>query len=137
MEEALWRKPYKRLSRDELLEIVRLHGEGIPVSFLAVQFQSSERQLHRIVKDQAAGPVAQTDTDERCNRRMQPFLQEFHSAWIYEELVANPHISMDLIADGLRTYFNIDVSNSTIWRHIKGGTLERHGFPGYTRLRPR
>jgi AraC-like DNA-binding protein len=135
--EELRRKPYKRLSREELVEAARLHGEGAPVSLLAQQFQISERQLHRVLKNQANASILPPDVRDAAParaRRVQPFLQEFHSAWIYEELLSDPHITLDHIASGLRSYFNLDVSNSTIWRHIRGGTLEHHGFPGYTRL---
>jgi hypothetical protein len=134
--EEIHRKTYKRLSRDELLEITKLHGEGSPVSSLAQQFQISERQLHRILKNQANSgrlPPVLTDPAAPRNRHTQPSLQEFHSAWIYEELLADPHVTLDHIGAGLRSYFNLDVSNSTIWRHIRGGTLENHGFPGHTR----
>jgi hypothetical protein len=83
--------------------------------------------LHRVLKSQPKEPVSVR------GRHIQPFIQEFHSAWIFEELHNDPHLGLDHIASGLRTYFNLDVSCSTIWRHIRGGALEAHGFPGFTR----
>jgi hypothetical protein len=83
--------------------------------------------LHRVLKNQPK------ETTSPRNRHVQPFIQEFHSAWIYEELLNDPHLSLEHIASGLHAYFNLDVSCSTIWRHIRGGALEAHGFPGFTR----
>jgi hypothetical protein len=123
----LRRKPYKRLSPDELAEVTRLHEAGTSTSALAQQFQMSERQLHRVLKNQPK------EAASARSRHLQPFIQEFHSAWIYEELRNDPHLSLDHVASGLRAYFNLDVSCSTIWRHIRGGALEAHGFPGFTR----
>jgi hypothetical protein len=125
--EELRRKPYKRLSHDELVEAIHLHEQGTATAVIAQQFQISERQLHRLLKNQP------TETPPPRTRHVQPFIQEFHSAWIFEELLQDPHSSLDHIAAGLRTYFNLDVSTSTIWRHIRGGALEAHGFPGFTR----
>jgi hypothetical protein len=125
--EELRRKPYKRLSHEELLEATRMHQQGTATSVIAQQFQISERQLHRVLKNQPTEPSPPRP------RHVQPFIQEFHSAWIFEELLHDPHLGLDYIADGLRTYFNLDVSTSTIWRHIRGGALEAHGFPGFTR----
>jgi hypothetical protein len=125
--EKLNRKPYKRLTPDELSEICRLYKNGTPLPNLAQRFGISERQLHRVIK-----PHPEEQTTQRSGRLL-PFIQEFHSAWIYEELLDNPHYSLDHIASGLRTYFDLNVSCSTVWRHIRGGTLEAHGFSGYTR----
>jgi hypothetical protein len=83
--------------------------------------------LHRLLKT----PPKEL-TPLRC-RHIQPFIQEFHSAWIFEELLKDPHFSLEQIASGLKAYFGLDVSCSTIWRHIRGGALESHGFPGFTR----
>jgi hypothetical protein len=125
--ETLHRKAYKRLTPDEIAEIAARHSDGTPLSALAQEFHVSERQLHRILKQQPRDPTAQR------SRHIQPFIQDFHSAWIYEELKTDPHSSLDHIASGLRTYFDLNVSCSTVWRHIRGGTLEAHGFAGYTR----
>jgi hypothetical protein len=125
--EELRRKAYKRLSSEELIEVTRLHNDGAPTVTLAQQFQVSERQLHRILKNPPK------ELTPLRSRHAQPFIQAFHSAWIYEELIQDPHFSLDQIASGLRVYFGLNVSCSTIWRHIRGGALESHGFPGFTR----
>jgi hypothetical protein len=125
--EELRRKPYKRLSHEELVEATRLHEQGMATSVIAQQFEISDRQLHRLLKNQP------TDPPLPRARHVQPFIQEFHSAWLFEELLHDPHVSLDHLAAGLRAYFSLDVSTSTIWRHIRGGALEGHGFPGFTR----
>jgi hypothetical protein len=126
------RKPYKRMSPDEVLAASRAHAEGLPVSTLAQQFQISERQLHRLLKNQSNAPDLPPEAPPRP-RRVPAFIQEFHSAWLFEELVLDNRVTLDYLADGLKGYFNLDVSTSTIWRHIRGGTLEAHGFPGFTK----
>jgi hypothetical protein len=133
--DELKRKPYKRLSPDELMAATRSHLEGIPVSTLAQQFQISERQLHRLLKNQSTASNLSLEIPEASprSRHVQPFIQEFHSAWLFEELVNDPRVTLDHLAAGLNGYFNLDVSTSTIWRHIRGGGLEGHGFPGFTR----
>lgn len=133
--QELKRKPYKRLKREEIMEAARLRTEGVSVSTLAHQFGVSERQLHRILKNQAS---QQPITDAALmpgtkQKHIQSVLQENHSAWIYEELQADPHVTLEHLAAGLLAYFGISVSQSTIWRHIRKGGLEEHGFPGHTK----
>ena len=136
MEEAplqeLHRKQYKRLKPDEIAEAARLRAEGIAVAALAQQFEISERQLHRVLKNQMAGPPIGNPFIQK-GKHGQSSLQEHHSAWINEELLSDPHVTLDYLASGLAAYFGVNVSTSTIWRHIKGGGMEAQGFPGHTR----
>jgi transposase len=132
----LERKPYKRLSREEFSEVLRLRKDGIAVSALADQFQISERQLHRLLKSQIEGsPLLSPSQGSAARaRQLQGSIQQFHSAWIYEELITNPRVPLDNLVEGLKAYFGLEVSTSTVWRHIRGGGLENQGFPGFTRM---
>lgn len=140
--EEIKRKAYKRLSHEELDEAIRLRSEGIPISNLAQRFSISERQLHRILK-QESNKMSQTlnpvdiepnqDQHEPKQSHIQSVIQEHHSAWIYEELLYDPHVTLDSLVYGLQKCFGLEVSQSTIWRHIRKGGLEAQGFPGYTK----
>ena len=135
--QELRRKPYKRLKPEEIMEASRLRSEGVSVSALAHQFGVSERQLHRILKNQTTQPAIMDQALLQPKpKHAQSVLQEHHSAWIFEELHADPHVTLEHIASGLAAYFGITVSPSTIWRHIRKGGLEDHGFPGFTKEQP-
>lgn len=140
--EEIKRKQYKRLKPEELEEAIRLRADGVPISNLAQRFSISERQLHRILKqestkmNQSLNPAEMEPNQEvptTKQRHVQSVIQEHHSAWIYEELLNDPHVTLDSLAAGLQSYFNLEVSQSTIWRHIRCGGLEAHGFPGHTK----
>ena len=133
--EEIRRKAYKRLLPEELQEAIQLRSEGVPISSLAQRYSISERQLHRVLK-QEANKVAQplpTEVEPQHQKHVQGVLQEHHSAWLFEELVNDSKVTLESLAEGLKLYFGLDVSQSTIWRHIKMGGLEAHGFPGYTK----
>jgi transposase len=130
--DLLKRKPYKRMTPEEVQAAARAHAEGLPVATLASQFQVSERQLHRILKNQANPADLPPDVPAKP-RHIPAYIQEFHSAWLYEELILDSRVTLDYLAEGLKGYFNLDVSTSTVWRHIRGGSLEAHGFPGFTK----
>ncbi|OHT13223.1 hypothetical protein TRFO_16656 [Tritrichomonas foetus] len=139
--EEIRRKAYKRLRPEELAEAIRLRAEGVPISNLAQKFTISERQLHRILKQESTKLSQQMNPSEiepqthlqPTQRHIQSVIQEHHSAWIFEELLNDPHVTLESLAVGLQLYFGLEVSQSTIWRHIRCGGLESHGFPGYTK----
>lgn len=128
--DPLHRKPYKRLSKDEIVNIIRLRNDGLSVSSLAVQFNISERQIHRILKQEPKNDSSEEQPKHAANTQI---LQNHHSAWLFEELNNDPHITLESLATGLHNYFDIDVSTSTIWRHIRNGGMKAHGFEGFAR----
>lgn len=140
--EEIKRKQYKRLKPEELEEAIRLRADGVPIANLAQRFSISERQLHRILKQestkmsQSLNP-AEIEPNQEVQapkqNHIQSVIQEHHSAWIYEELLNDPHVTLESLVAGLQTYFGLEVSSSTIWRHIRRGGLESHGFPGHTK----
>ena len=129
LDSEIQRKAYKRLTQEEQSEVLRLHSEGIAVSALAQHFSISERQLHRIIK------LSQNNDSQipKNTKKPQTVLKDHHSAWIYEELLVDPNVTLSYLVFGLECFFGLKVSQSTLWRHIHGGALEAHGFPGFTK----
>lgn len=134
--QELRRKPYKRLTQEDIQEAVHLRANGVAVSCIATQLQVSERQLHRVLKNQANAVMGEPTgiIMPPKSKHVHGVIQENHSAWIFEELHVDPHITLESLANGLLIYFGLTVSPSTIWRHIRGGGLEEHGFPGFTKI---
>lgn len=129
--DPLHRKPYKRLQKDEIIDIIRLRNEGLSVSSLAIQFNISERQIHRVLKQD---PKTDANEENQPKHTASPsLLQNHHSAWLYEELLSDPHITLDSLSNGLYNYFNLEVSPSTVWRHIRNGGMKAHGFDGLSK----
>ena len=128
------RKAYRRLTPEEVQQVLQIRSEGVPVSAIAQQFDISDRQIHRILNQRTRSEGGETvEPSGKHTKGQQCHLREQHSAWIYEELLNDPSITLESLAMGLKMYFNIDVSLSTIWRHIRCGGLEAQGFPGYTK----
>ena len=125
----LKRKDYKRLSQTEIDEVLILRQNGSSVSSIANKFNSSERQIHRIVKAAATGQLNRKENSNKnediLQKLNQSVLQEHHFAWISEELKSDPGITLECISERLQEEFGISISVSTIWRYQKNGFFEK------------
>lgn len=121
------RKEYKKLSEEEIYEIIRLKGNGVSAAEIAQQMNCSERQIHRILKKNSNGELLvhqkkEVDISQKLDGCV---LQEHHLAWIQEEFEVEPGISLESITERLNEEFGIHVSTSTIWRNQKNNSIQK------------
>lgn len=125
---AVTRKEYKRLSKEEIEQIIEMKASGTAVSDLAHQFNSSERQIHRILNAHANGTLKDKDDKKEIpitQRFDNTTLQEHHLAWMQEEMILDPEVSVESLIERMYNLFGVRPSISTIWRHIKQNTIEK------------
>lgn len=121
------RKDYKRLTEDEIREIINQKNNGVSAAQIAQQIQCSERQIHRIIKKSTNGePIKkekrETDILQKLDNSV---LQEHHLAWIQEEFNIDPNISLEILTERLNEEFNAHISVTTIWRAQKAGLADK------------
>ena len=122
--DELHRKPYNHVTPEQIEEMRTKKDAGISINELATEYNLSSRQIHRLLTN---------TTPITPKKKKESQLKLVHSAYIFEELLLNPATSNSALAAGLEQYFGLKVSTATIWRHIRSGAMEAHGFPGHTR----
>ena len=115
------RKEYKRLTDEDIEEIINARNNGLPAAQIAQQIQCSERQVHRIIKKSKNGEMMRKDKKELdvIHKLDNAVLQEHHIAWLQEELLLSPNDSLEVIAQRLNEMFHTNISVTTIWRNQK------------------
>lgn len=121
------RKEYKKLSPEDIIEIIRQKENGVSATDIARQMSCCERQIHRILKKSANGELLiQNKKEVDISQKLEgSTLKEHHLAWIMEEFNVDSGISLESMTERLNEEFGIHVSTSTIWRNQKNNSIQK------------